>query len=90
MDRDKVLKILENDDVKVADIIPYLKANSQTYHNLDKKDIEYFKSKYNQLKSKSENKIGIIQKIFLKKVLKDESLILDYLYKIKSIDILLQ
>jgi hypothetical protein len=86
---EKVLEIIEKDDVIISDVIPYLKANSHTYYNLDSKEKEYFKFNYNRLKERGNKKIGLISKIKIRDIINDENLILDYLYKIKIIDTLL-
>lgn len=68
----------------VSEILPKLKANKNTYYNLDKKDIENFKKQYSYLKKHKDKKIflSVMNSVNFWLNKKNE---LDYLKKIKAI-----
>lgn len=84
----QVLNLLDK-DITIGDILPLLKASSNTYYNLDDKAKESFKKDFNKLKSKSNNVVSSTSKLRIKQILNNETLILDYLYKYKTIEVLL-
>lgn len=68
----------------VSELLPKLKANRYTYYNLNKRDIEYFKTQYNYLKKHKNKKIflSVMNSVRFWLNKKNE---LDYLKKIKAI-----
>jgi hypothetical protein len=84
----QVLNLLDK-DITVGDVIPLLKASSTTYYNLGDKAKESFKTDFNKLKSKSDNVVSSTSKLRIKQILNNETLVSDYLYKYKTIEVLL-
>ena len=70
--------------MKVAELLPKLKANRYTYHNLEKQDIENFRTQYNYLKKHKDKDIylSVLNSVNYWLTLKNE---LDYLKKIRAI-----
>lgn len=84
----QVLNLLEK-DIKIENMIPLLKANSSTYYNLDSQAKEGFKENFKRLKTKKNEDVSPTSKFRIKQILNNEALVLDYLYKYKTIEVLL-
>jgi hypothetical protein len=71
----------------VSEILPKLKANKYTYHNIDKKDIENFKFQYAYLKKHQNKKIFLSVMNSVNHWLNKKNEI-NFLKKIKAIQII--
>lgn len=87
MNVEQIKNLKKQKTMLVREILPKLKANRYTYHNIDKKDVENFKIQYAYLKKHEDKKIflSVMNSVNHWLNLKNE---LDFLKKIKSIQII--
>ena len=90
MYKEKIINILNNENAKIKDILPFLKANRYTYEGFFDKDIERFKRLYNRLKIFKEKDLNFYTKFKIKCYLKNEGKYsIEYTFKYHIIDLIL-
>lgn len=90
MNTDMIFSILEQENVAISDLLPFIKADRYTFNNLDNSDREYFQNLYERLQYKADNLISSYQKMEIKRIINDGTLVMDYLYKLKIMEVLLK
>jgi len=82
-------RVLKPIPVRVGELLSELKANSRTYHNLDKDTVESFQKLYKYLKKRSEKLVKEFYVMEVKRVLTYTHLI-EYSRKFKALELLAQ